>query len=705
MRLIGLDTETHLILPGLLAPRMVCLTAAELIGWDGDKPKVKRSIFLREDAIAWIRENAKDHDALFILAFAAFDSAVLAETAPDLLRLIFQLYEEGRISDIIIREKLWLLSQGRLRFDFVRGRPPELSLAGIVKTRFGVDLSADKKDPKAWRLRYKELDGVPLSRWPVKAVNYAMEDADWALLIFIDQCNDLAGIDYLDPDCGQTDEDGFPVRCVDEIRACRADFALNLMSCWGLRTDPAAVEAVKLPLQEKVDGLIRELLKEGLVRENVKKGITEYTKNTKIIRDRIENAYRTKKLEELRTTYPEGTTFDLHPSSVDPARVGFLCSNEGHGIHVWEPDGVPWTAPSGKFPSGQIKMDEETLSNSGDPILELMGEHASDEKLLGTFIPVLERGTVAPIQCRWNSLLETGRTATSGPNIQQPPRFGGIRECYVPREGFLYLDIDLDTAECRAWAQTCLDLFGWSKMAEALRAGKDPHLVLAAEILSISYDEALRLKKARDPELKNARQYAKIGNFGFMGGMGEESFIEYAKGYGITLTLAEAHRIREAWLATWPESKPYFKWVNNQLAGGADGFTYVSPGSGRRRGGVGYCDGCNMGFQPRIADASKEATWELAKQCYIVDDSPLYGSRPVMFIHDQWVIEVPEDIAPEAAARAEAVILEVMPRWIPDIPHGASPALTRRFMKGPETVYGPDGRLTIYEPEPELKAA
>src|SRR5579864_378616 len=44
----------------------------------------------------------------------------------------------------------------------------------------GVDITGTPEAGAAWRLRYSELDGIPVSQWPPEARQYAIDDASWA---------------------------------------------------------------------------------------------------------------------------------------------------------------------------------------------------------------------------------------------------------------------------------------------------------------------------------------------------------------------------------------------------------------------------------------------------------------------------------------------------------------------------------------------
>jgi hypothetical protein len=162
-----------------------------------------------------------------------------------------------------------------------------------------------------------------------------------------------------------------------------------------------------------------------------------------------------------------------------------------------------------------------------------------------------------------------------------------------------------------------------------------------------------------------------------------------------------------------------------RLTLGDQKFTAVQLPTGRVRGGVGFCDGCNTFFQGRAADGIKRAGWYVTKECYLRDPypadteyeasgpvlralarlcagipggSPLYGSRPVLFLHDELILEVPEQTAAEAAKRLSDVMIEGMREVVPDVRVGTEYALVRRWYKGACPAYDATGRLIPWEP-------
>jgi DNA polymerase-1 len=335
---------------------------------------------------------------------------------------------------------------------------------------------------------------------------------------------------------------------------------------------------------------------------------------------------------------------------------------------------------------GQISTSRKTLKATDDPRLKLIADAGFTYKLLTTYVPVLERGTRVPINPRYNSPMETGRTSASSPNVQNPPRDGGVRECFIPRKGWVYAFADFKTLELCALSQVCLDILGKSTMAEAIRRGDDLHLSLAAQLLNIPVPEAKRRYEAGDPEVKGARQQAKVANFGFPGGLGVTSFLAYAEGVGLVISYDQAQELRSAWFATWPEMHLYFDHIAG-LVEMHDQMTQLR--SGRVRGGVTFTQAANGYFQGLAADGAKEALWRVSKECYVDKKSPLYGCRPVLFLHDEIALEVPYSDptrASAAARRLSQVMIEAMGVFIPDIPISAEPVMMRRWYKGGEAV-------------------
>jgi DNA polymerase-1 len=610
-----------------------------LTTYDGET----EDILLREESLEWFRHALLDTQTVLVGHNVSYDLGVLAAEDDSLLPLIFEAIAAGRIKDTRIREQLLFLAQGRLTFDYAIRKPAKFNLAQVVFNHFKVDLSSTKQGEDVWRLRYHELDGTPLDDWPEEAILYALDDAKWTYKVYQKQAEpfEWEGTPYAGPD-GVTNEDE---------QMCAA-WGLHLITLWGIRTDAAQVSKLEKELAPRVAKLQKMLLDEGLMKERKVKGEVKRSKNMAALRERVEAAYKKRGAE------------------------------------------APLTE------KGAVSTSRQVLKDSGDELLAELGSETNAEKLLTTYIPVLKQGTEHPLNPSYALLKESGRTSSFRPNIQNIPRAGGIREAYVPREGTVFVACDYSTLELCALSQVCLDLFGESEMAKAINSGRDLHLAVAANILGTNYEHAQERRKKGDKEVQEARQLAKALNFGFPGGMGAESFRAFARaGYSVDISEEQASSLKYEWLMTWPEMRLFFRHVSNLSSMGND-FTVKQHRSNRLRGGTNYCAGCNTFFQGLAADGAKNAIWEVAKECYVREESPLYGCRPVAFIHDELLVEVPEGIEERTAAadRLADIMVAAMKVYIPDVRIDAEPAAMRRWYKGAEEARDEEGRLLCWEP-------
>lgn len=504
------------------------------------------------------------------------------------------------------------------------------SMDTIVQRR-GLPIQVDKQNP--WRMRYVELMDMPLAQWPEEAVQYAITDPTATRLIYEDQHQEAMAFPYED------DRGRF---CFDQEAARQAgfDFTLRLMTCWGVRTDAGRIAKLVDTIDRSLAKIVPQLITLGIMRENG-------TKNTKVIKAMIEASF---------------------------SRMG---------------KALPTT------PTGATKTDGDTIEACDDPALEGVTKHAYLTKLRSTYATKLMEGINGNIHARFHVLgANTGRTSSSGPNLQNQSKSGGIRECFVPRQGCVFVSADYDSQELRTLAQACLDLVGFSKLAERYQQDPafDPHTAFAADRMGWSYEDAMRRKKS-DPEVKHARQCSKAFNFGIPGGLGAASACDYAKkNYNVVLTLEESKDLKDAVLKQWSEWVPYFD--NAQRVAEIGILRQLR--SNRIRGGVTFCQAANSYFQGLASEASKTAVFLVSKACYAEPESPLYGCKPIMLVHDEIVIEAPEEKAHEAAMELQRLMVKAMRMWCPNVPASAEPAVSRCWSKDAKQIWE-NGRLVPWE--------
>lgn len=498
-------------------------------------------------------------------------------------------------------------------------------------------------DKVTWRGGYGELRDVPIEQWPGGAREYPVDDA-------------VANLEV-----HEAQQAGWPDLLKDQYRQSRAAFGCYLVGAWGIRTDPARVARFKQMLLDEQADHVRTLADKGLIRLQKKKGEVVWVRDTKAAQARMA------RFSDKRTE------------------------------------------PTAKFPQGQVCLDYEACRDSGDDVLLAYGEYSSVKKQLSSDIPALELGE---LHCRFDSLKETGRTGCSDPyNLQNPPREVGVRECFVPRPGTVFVDADYDGLESRCGAQACLELIGESTMADVLNAGEDLHLHMAAALLGCDYETAVaRYKRHKadksDPAVSDARQFAKIANFGLSGGMGAERFFEHAqkelKKVGAlelarTLTYERCSEIREVWRRRWHEWPRYFARTGVMVENGPATIEHLF--SGRFRGGLSYTEANNSYFQGLGADVAKAALWRITRACHDwTVGSALYGSRVVNFVHDQFLVEVPVAIAHECALEVGRIMVEEAKPWLPDVPATVTPCLATCWSKDAVAVYDEEGRLVPWSP-------
>ena len=421
-----------------------------------------------------------------------------------------------------------------------------------------------------------------------------------------------------------------PQYLADEVRKSRAWFALYLASARGMVTDSARIDVLEKRKRELIAFLEHDLQSAGLVRP-------DGTRNVKAVAARVTEVYQ----------------------------------RDGRA--------VPMATKA-------AKTDALTCEESGDLLLYKYAQLSSEKTFVSNFIPTLRTGIVQP---RY-TIAESGRALSGNPNTQNFPRKGGVRECFVPRPGYLYGQADYGQLELHTLAQVCYDLFGRSALGDMLNRGQDAHRAIAASLLHLSYDEV----KAH-PQYDAARQSGKVANFGYPGGLGHKRFCDFALAqYGVRVTEGESRQLKAVWLSNLPEMTDYFAFIatitDRQLP-----ITQLR--SYRVRGGVGYTDACNTLFQGLGADVALDALFDVSERCYCDPSSPLYGSHPVNFIHDEIIIESPEECGAEAAEEMSRLMAEAGKRWLPSLNIKAPPTLSRRWSKATEEIRDEKGRLLAWD--------
>lgn len=664
---IGVDTETHPFSPGNIAPRLVATTVSRFNG-----SSRTQEIYNRQDSFEVWRELLTQPDPL-VAAFAAFDLAVVQANWPSLSPLIFARYEAGDIRCILIREALHILAIGELQDDRSRAM---LKLNETYFRRCGKTLTGKKDGPDGIRLNFDKLENVPLADWPAEAVQYAIQDAVAASEIFSCQ-EDLP----------------------DEANQTRASFALYLMACTGFRADGAKVHRLRQTLEARVAKMNTLLIPTGIIRPSL-------SRNLNLIKALVAEQY-----EALDRNIPYVIKKGKAKREED-AKVAAGADPKEPGIS-YNKDALKELPCAPSEQGGIVGVadvcDPDKHVVCANP-LHWLKARQEDEGELTKYVAHLENAVTAPVNYTVTSLVSTGRTAISNPPLQQLPRRPGVRQCIIPPEGHWFIGADYAAIELTTLGQILLDMFGHSLLAQTIQQGRDPHCLTGSMLAGTDYDTFVHdLKQPTTKKAaKNFRQLGKGLVFGAAGGLGAESFVEFARlvyGYKYPGTKdeqiegAKKHlRQVKAW---YPDIAEYLKRVGRACDEGGGFFDLVQPWSGRIRGRVSYTQASNSPWQGLAGDLAKLAIWKITKEMYQKSSSPLYGCRIVVFMHDELLSQAPCEIAAEAAERQSELMIEAAHEVCRDVPTKALPWIARCWEKDAESVRDENGRLIPWESKDE----
>lgn len=622
--------------------------------------KEPAELHLRGDAIA-MAVKALDNNLIVGLNIA-YDFGCLLRHCPEEFPLVWKAYSEGRVFDVGIASTLNAIAEGRL-------------IEGDLYDKNGrrcVDPSTGKQTKRySLALCVKEWLGRDDAKENSK---YRLRYAEF----------DDVPIAYWPPEAVQYPKDdvvntlevyqaiiGAPAQNLQEVAfQSHVAFCLHISAINGLRTDAARVEAIKGAIESHRGELMDVVLKAGLLKPN-KKNVSGWSKNMALIKERVTKAWG-----------------DLTPTT----------------------DG------------GGVSTERSVLEESGDPVLEALGEVSKWEKL-ATYLPSLEAATKAPLNVRPNVLLATNRVSYEG-LVQLMPRKGGIRECFKFRG--IGSSVDYAAVELSTLGQVCIWVLGYSNLADAINSGKDPHSMLGAQIAGVTYEEFLKRVKEKDPAATDLRQGSKAGNFGLPGGMGEATFVAQKRKEGLLICelfyrdgkcgetkvtswkerptkqptclrcLEQTRELKAAWFQTWGEMRPYLNWISGQMAHTDVVETFVSK---MVRGGMRYTNAANHYFQSLAAIGAKRAVVAMTNEMY-QGSSPLLGSRLCIFAHDETIIDIPDlgvDAVDAAARRQAQVMVEQMKTVVPDVAIKAEPALMRHWSKDAKEVKDAQGRYVPWD--------
>lgn len=303
--------------------------------------------------------------------------------------------------------------------------------------------------------------------------------------------------------------------------------------------------------------------------------------------------------------------------------------------------------------------DAETLEKLApySPIINLIFGYRQLAKLKSTYSDGLRKciSSDGRIHTTFRqTLTKTGRLSSVEPNLQNIPirtELGReLRKFFVAEDGWTLIDADYSQIELRILAHVAGD----ENLKKAFREEKDIHTATAAEIFRIPEESVT-------PEL---RKRAKAVNFGIMYGI---SAFGLAKDIGVSKR--EADEYIKHYMAAYPAISEYLKNVVTDAK--RDG--YVSTIYGRRR----YIPEINsskkmlVSFAERVARNTpiQGAAADIIKKAMVDTAETLkkagLRSRLILQIHDELIVEAPENEKKQAAQILKSCMENAFPLDVP----------------------------------------
>lgn len=629
---VAFDFESCLIQRGLLAPPPVVLGIAYHDGIDV-VPSENAWVHMRSACRKLLR-------APRIVGFnLAFDMGLILQWFPELIDLVFAAYDEDRVFDLGIAERLGEISTGLPDFHH--------NLKTLC-AKYGIEIQKEGTP----RLFYAPLLGEPLSKYSAEDLAYIKQDASahrraWFRV-----------------------RARYP-RVSDEAIAeeTRAALSLHLIAAWGLRTDIDNIEKLRRAAHEAVQELRIEALQEGFIRKNED---GTYSKNMAKIKEAVFEAW----------------------GGVPPiTKTGQkLLRKRGRGAQLTAAERFKYAA-----------THKVSLLDSGDPTLEAFGHYGEWSAVINKDLDLLEGGIVLPIHTRFGIAGTTRTTSSNpntqnfrriaGVRECIVPRAG---RCFVESDvtglelgtlaqviswklkithmaDMINDGIDLHLfAACRLNSWDYETAKGWLKERDA---NGDPTV--------------------RSKHVKEQRQFCKIANFGYPGFMGAATLVPYARQQGTRITLAQAVDLRANWERALPSAAAYLRWVKTKKNPRSGLYDFVIPGSDILRAGVTISSCANGHFQGLGARALKRALWLLSLDSWTCKESPLYAVPCNMFVHDSVTFEAEIGDQDRVARRVEKVMQVALREKLPDLQLKIESVASLHYSKDNERKTDDRGRLLI----------
>ena len=737
MQTLFADTETFPFGPGQVAPKLVCVQwkylAEPFVGilGNGDPEQHAQCEALVAPGHRLVGQNI------------CYDLRVIANAFPDLEPAIWAKLEAGEVVDLIMREKLLNLSTtGKLTFaELPDGNTLRIgySMADMALKYLGLDMSSDKEDAGSPRNSFGLLDGQSATLYPPRHLEYAKTDVRVTEMIYLAQdkaCEALGG-------SMQTAEFN-----------TAASFALFCMTERGACTDEAEFVKMVAMVEEALHpDKMRNLMESGILRPAVEprewRGKMTQGKPPSINEAALHaNVVRACKLARIPVKLTEKGNVCADKEVIeavadyDEALEESQARQEVGQIKKTEIPRMMWDFDDGRgerlspiiyFPYNTLVETTRTSSMASEHYPSSSGQNVDPRAksvykaregwvFCGADFSTLELVTLG--QTCWTlfqksthrEVILAGRDNHTYLGAALARRLDpGFRAATVGMTNDQAHDLlasmknsphEADRKFFKKWRGLAKPTGlgnpgGLGPIKWIATAKKKPYFVdvkgMAMEMPEGFYDELLQSDMCG-----SILYYHKK-----LTGKSDDEF-EWSPQLR---TIALALELRHVWFTIYPEMRTYFDYIKNctkderNVARDAEGkaiqlYCYETPLGAMRRGCTFTSVANGLGLQSPGAEGAKAATFLINRECRdSTRNSVLFGCRPILFVHDEIITEIPEDnLMHERAMRIGELMVQAMAMVCPDVPIKAEPLLMRSWSKDAAPKFDANKRLTIWTP-------
>jgi len=313
-----------------------------------------------------------------------------------------------------------------------------------------------------------------------------------------------------------------------------------------------------------------------------------------------------------------------------------------------------------KTPSGTPSTNEDVLQELAldYPLPKILLEHRGLAKLKSTYtdkLPQMVNAQTGRVHTSYSQAVAvTGRLASSDPNLQNIPvrtaEGRRIREAFIAPAGSRIMSADYSQIELRIMAH----LSGDEGLLKAFARGEDIHRATAAEVFGVT-PEAVSSEQ---------RRYAKVINFGLIYGMSA-----FGLASQLDIERSAAQQYIDLYFARYPGVADYMQRTREQakkqgyietVFGRRLWLPEINGANGMRRQAAERA-AINAPMQGTAADLIKLAM--VAVQDWLEKEK--LQSKLIMQVHDELVLEVPQDEVPEVRNKLRELMCRVAELKVP----------------------------------------